>query len=41
MLTKTPFEYPYIENADALLREIALAGVEVKLKPHTPGHINL
>ena len=28
MLTKTPFEYPYIENADALLREIALAGVE-------------
>lgn len=27
MLTETPF-YPYIENADALLREIALAGVE-------------
>jgi hypothetical protein len=40
MLTETPF-YPYIENADALLREIALAGIEVKLKPHTPGHINL
>ncbi len=27
MLTETPF-YPYIENADALLREIALAGIE-------------
>jgi len=35
MLTKTPFEYPYIENADALLREIAFAGVEERYEVET------